>query len=240
MSEGSSWHLANFSKPNSCLTRLSWPPDSLCLVSVHDQTYRTLTVGQEEEAVPFCSLGEHGQCFWDIDLKPKAYFKSKDPLKFLFFWSQVWGKFLALSFSSRTTKPNKKLFSLITSKPIILSLIKPFFVILRSYIAVFDNFKKKSGSSKQSGSGWLELVGHTVRRICEATHTFSPTSSNQPGPDCLLAPLSFVWSDQTYRMHMVWVQEGVWICSLCEHDHSFWDSDLKPKAFFKSKSLLNF
>ena len=48
-------------KPSYCLTRLSWPPDSLSLASLLDQTYRTLMelrVGWEE--VPICSLGEHG------------------------------------------------------------------------------------------------------------------------------------------------------------------------------------
>ena len=36
-----------------------------------------------------------------------------------------------------------------------------------------------------------ELVGDNLRRIYEANHTFFPTSSSHPGPDCLLALLSF-------------------------------------------------
>ena len=65
-----------------------------------------------------------------------------------------------------------------------------FFDVLGSYMAIFNVFKNESGASKQSGPGSLDLVGDAVRRIREATHTFSPTSSSYPGPDCLLAPLS--------------------------------------------------
>ena len=67
---------------------------------------------------------------------------------------------------------------------------------------------------------FTNAVGDTVRRKFEASHTVSPTSSRQPGPNCPLAQLLFVWSDQTYRIHMR--EEGVvWICSLGEHGHSF-------------------
>ena len=59
------------------------------------------------------------------------------------------------------------------------------------------------GFSKPSGLGWQELVGDSVRSKFEASHTLFPTIFSQPGPDCLLARLSYVWSDRIHRMHVV-------------------------------------
>ena len=77
------------------------------------------------------------------------------------------------------------------------------------------------------------LLASHIRR------TVSRTSSRQLGSDFLLAPLPFVWFDQTLRMLMELIVVAR-IRSLDEHDHISWDIDFKPKSYFKSKNPLNF
>ena len=70
--------------------------------------------------------------------------------------------------------------------------------------------------------GRLELVKDTVHGKCEARHNLFPTSFFSPGSGCLLAPLSFVWSDQIYRTYMV---QGQWmgrVFSLGGNGHISW------------------
>ena len=50
----------------------------------------------------------------------------------------------------------------------------------RKMATLANKGQNESRASKQSGPGWLELVGDTVRRKSEASHTCPPTSSSQP------------------------------------------------------------